>query len=523
MARQAPVVRTASGDVEGVWRAHTWPDGTVTEFSTFRGIPYAAAPVGDARFDAPRPAEPWDGVRAAHAFGPTPQLYSPYEPARIPEPSIPGVDTLSVNVTTPDPSADAKLPVLMWIHGGGFIAGSAASPWYVGEAFARDGVVTVTASYRLGFEGFGWVDGAVNNRAVLDWIAALTWVRDNISAFGGDPDRVTIAGQSAGGAAVMRLLTLPDAQPLFRAAMAISPGEPSLSLARAWRAAGRVAAAVGAAPYLEAMRDVDPLALFNARDHFRPAPADLLTRLAIRAYRPMLPGPVVDGDVVPQSVDAALIAGVGGDKTLYMGSTAHEFNEQALPFAPLFIGQAQAPLLERAGLSKDLATRLVGSAGGPQGWAVGQLITDATFRCHVANWGFCERVPPPPRGSTTSAGSRVHQECTGLRIASTCRSALTPLGPTGWPRPRASRHRRSSPTRFTAIGWEWCAARRSLRITATASRRSSTATTRPGARRSAPTRWSASWRPTSTSERPRALAGWGRPAHVRAVLRPRFR
>jgi para-nitrobenzyl esterase len=135
------------------------------------------------------------------------------------------------------------------------------------------------------------------------------------------------------------------------------------------------------------MRDVDPLALFNARDHFRPAPADLLTRLAIRAYRPMLPGPVVDGDVVPQSVDAALIAGVGGDKTLYMGSTAHEFNEQALPFAPLFIGQAQAPLLERAGLSKELATRLVGSAGGPQGWAVGQLITDATFRCHVANWG----------------------------------------------------------------------------------------------------------------------------------------
>lgn len=381
------MVRTASGDVEGVWRAHTWPDGTVTEFSTFRGIPYAAAPVGDARFDAPRPAEPWDGVRAAHAFGPTPQLYSPYEPARIPEPSIPGVDTLSVNVTTPDPSPDAKLPVLVWIHGGGFIAGSAASPWYVGEAFARDGVVTVTASYRLGFEGFGWVDGAVNNRAVLDWIAALTWVRDNISAFGGDPDRVTIAGQSAGGAAVMRLLTLPAAQPLFRAAMAISPGEPSLSLARAWRAAGRVAAAVGAAPYLEAMRDVDPLALFNARDHFRPAPADLLTRLAIRAYRPMLPGPVVDGDVVPQSVDAALIAGVGGDKTLYMGSTAHEFNEQALPFAPLFIGQAQAPLLERAGLSKDLATRLVGSAGGPQGWAVGQLITDATFRCHVANWG----------------------------------------------------------------------------------------------------------------------------------------
>ena len=129
--------------------------------------------------------------------------------------------------------------MLVWIHGGGFIAGSAASPWYVGEAFARDGVVTVTASYRLGFEGFGWVEGAVNNRAVRDWLAALEWVRENIAAFGGDPARVTIAGQSAGGAAVMQLLTMPAAQHLFRAVLAISPGDPSVSLARATRAAGK--------------------------------------------------------------------------------------------------------------------------------------------------------------------------------------------------------------------------------------------------------------------------------------------
>ena len=303
------MVQTASGTVEGLWHSRQWPDATVTEFATFRGMPFAKAPVGALRFDAPQPAEPWEGVRDAHDFGPTPQLYSPYDPARIPEPSIPGEDTLTVNVTTPSPGADAALPVLVWIHGGGFIAGSAASPWYVGEAFARDGVVTVTASYRLGFEGFGWVEGAVNNRAVRDWLAALEWVQENIAAFGGDPARVTIAGQSAGGAAVMRLLTMPAAQHLFRAVLAISPGDPSVSLARATRAAGRVASAVGAAARLESIADVDPLAIYDARDSFNPRPKDLLNRLAIRGFRPMLPGPVVDRTLVPDTVDAALGCG----------------------------------------------------------------------------------------------------------------------------------------------------------------------------------------------------------------------
>ncbi len=99
--------------------------------------------------------------------------------------------------------------MLVYIHGGGFVAGSPASPWYDGAAFNRDGVVTVSVSYRLGFEGFGWIDGAPHNRGVLDWILALEWVRDNIAGFGGDPSRVTIAGQSAGGGAVLTLLGMP--------------------------------------------------------------------------------------------------------------------------------------------------------------------------------------------------------------------------------------------------------------------------------------------------------------------------
>ena len=414
------MVRTASGEVEGVWRAsHSalGPDAGVTEFATFRGIPFAAAPVGDARFDAPRPPTPWDGVRAAHQFGATPQLYSPWDPPRIPEPSIPGQDTLTVNVTTPEPSAAAKLPVLVWIHGGAFVAGSAASPWYVGEAFARDGVVTVTASYRLGFEGFGWVEGAVNNRAVRDWIAALEWVRANIEAFGGDPSRVTIAGQSAGGAAVMRLLTLPAAQHLFRAVMAISPGDPSVPVARAKRAAHRVATAVNSTPHLESVRDVSPLALYDARDEFAPRPADVLSRLAYRSYRPMLPGPVVDGDLVPQSVDAALVAGVGIDKTLYMGSTAHEFNEQSLPFAPLFPPAQGLALLERTGLTKDLARKLLNEANGEVAWALGQLVSDGTFRCHVANWGVLRAGAAAP---TWVYDFRWESRAPGVRGAAHC-------------------------------------------------------------------------------------------------------
>ena len=302
MVRDSPRLATASGIVEGAWRAWRGPDAVETEFATFRGIPYAKAPVGPLRFAAPVSPEPWEGVRPARDFGPTAQRRSPYDPPRIPEPSIPGDETLTINVTTPDPSPEAKLPVLVWIHGGGFIGGSHASPWYVGEAFARDGVVTVSFGYRLGFEGFAWVEGADNNRGVRDWIAALEWVRDNIAAFGGDPAQVTIGGQSAGAAAVMQLLTMPAAQDLFRAGLAISPSDPSLPLARARRGANRVAGAAGATAYIESVMYVDEMRLFEAHGSWRPRAEDPLSRLAIRSYRPMLPAPVVDGDLIPVTV-----------------------------------------------------------------------------------------------------------------------------------------------------------------------------------------------------------------------------
>jgi para-nitrobenzyl esterase len=211
------VVETPSGAVRGVWR---------TGSAAFLGIPFAEPPVRELRFGAPVPRSPWSGVRDAVGYAPTPQRKALMEITTIPEPSIPGEDVLTLNVFTPRPrpsNADERpLPVLVYVHGGGYVAGSPASPWYDGGAFNRDGVVTVTVSYRLGFDGFGWLPDAPANRGVLDWLLALEWARDSIGAFGGDPGRVTVAGQSAGGGAVMTLLTMPRARGLFSGAASIS-------------------------------------------------------------------------------------------------------------------------------------------------------------------------------------------------------------------------------------------------------------------------------------------------------------
>ena len=234
----APIVATSRGAVRG---------SREEDVCVFRGIPYARPPVGELRFRPPVPPEPWDGVRDATRFGRRHiQVYDPVEgplmhaSARQPE----GDDCLNLNVWTPDPTAGG-LPVLVWIHGGSLKFGAGSDELYDGSTFARDGVVTVTLNYRLHPAGYLYVPGRPGAGAfgLLDQIAALEWVRDNIAAFGGDPARVTVAGESAGGHSVGALLGAPAARGLFRRAIPQSGASSFDVLARGRRRPRRRGAA----------------------------------------------------------------------------------------------------------------------------------------------------------------------------------------------------------------------------------------------------------------------------------------
>jgi para-nitrobenzyl esterase len=211
--------------VDGGLIANAVPDGA--GIRSFRGIPYAAAPVGSLRWHAPQPPESWQGVRPVDRFGPACAQSSEFSnPTDAPEGY--SEDCLSVNVTTPARSAGERLPVLVWIHGGAYVVGSSASPGLDGENLAVRGLVVVTMNYRLGALGFlahpelsrESPVGASGNYGILDQIAALRWVHAHIAAFGGDPDRIAIAGHSAGSTSVNVLMASPLARGLFAFAIA---------------------------------------------------------------------------------------------------------------------------------------------------------------------------------------------------------------------------------------------------------------------------------------------------------------
>lgn len=322
MTAEAAVVRTASGQVRGRVR----PDCLA-----FRGIPYAAAPVGPLRFAAPEPHPGWQGVREALANGPTPSLGPTGDTYSIPEPVVAGEEILNLNVFTPSADPQAKLPVYLWVHGGGFVGGSPGGEWFDGGSFARSGIVTVAVTYRLGFEGYGHVPGAPDNRALLDMIAALQWVRENIAAFGGDPDHVTLGGQSAGGSAALALLVSPRAQGLFRAVVCHSGPLPDIPLTAAEQVGSEMARACAVSEHSPAgWRDVpreEIVAAERARDR-----GDLLSAARdlnrlLRGREPITDfGPVIDGDVVPDDPLTAIRAGADAPVPLLIGCTSHEFN-----------------------------------------------------------------------------------------------------------------------------------------------------------------------------------------------------
>lgn len=331
----APVVHTDRGAVRGLTRKN----GS----SAYLGIPFAAPPVGDRRFAAPAVHPLWEDVLPANRYGATPQR-SPLLPVTtIPEPSIPGMSTLNINVFTPAPcDTQAKLPVFVWIHGGGYVAGSPASPWYDGRAFNRDGVITVTLSYRLGFDGFGWVEGtnAPLNRGLLDQIAALEWVQKNIAAFGGDPSRVTIGGQSAGGGSVQTLLVSPRAYGLFRGAISHSAATAGMDIASAQKHAHDFAQLLGVSPNLEGWRSVSGERIaaqereLNSFESFSGLSAEPDVTEMIEILRSgnsdSVPGvvwsPVIDGDIVPVAVRTAIeTGGAAAHIPLLVGGTRNEF------------------------------------------------------------------------------------------------------------------------------------------------------------------------------------------------------
>jgi para-nitrobenzyl esterase len=264
--------------------------------AVFRGIPYASLPL---RLEAPGPVESWPGVRECVSFGPPPPQSGAFGTAASASATAGDHGWLTVNVWSPD--LGGRAPVLVWIQGGAYAFGTSGLPEYDGSTLARGGVVLVTFNYRVGLEGFGHVDGKPDNRGLLDQVAALEWVRADIEHFGGDPERVTVFGQSAGGGSVAALLAMPRATGLFHRAIAQSVPGTFFTPRLAADITRACAAELGVEP--GDLATVDPELLPVASDAVADAMAGDVERYARRwgraAHALVLFAPVVDGDVLP--------------------------------------------------------------------------------------------------------------------------------------------------------------------------------------------------------------------------------
>jgi para-nitrobenzyl esterase len=377
-----PTVRTSGGTVRGTSR-----DGV----HAFLGIPFAAPPFGPRRFAAPQPPERWDGVRPATEYGPTapkPPYAPPYD-LLLPEPRIPGEDCLNLNVWTPDPGASG-LPVFVWIHGGAFVNGSGAVPVYDGATFARDGVVCVTTNYRLGADGFlHFADDGAPNRGLLDQVAALRWVQENIAAFGGDPARVTVGGESAGAMSVASLLAMPSARGLFGRAVAQSgAGHHALTAATATRIGGYLAERLGVPATREALAAVPVDRLVAAQQALAaevalaPDPA----RYGEVAVNAMAFEPVVDGDVLPDLPIRAIAGGSARDVAVLVGANRDEHRLFLVPNGVADLVTDQLLELAAAGYGLPAGRALEVYRGARPGATAGELLADV-----ATDWFF--RVP----------------------------------------------------------------------------------------------------------------------------------
>jgi para-nitrobenzyl esterase len=306
-----PHVRLTSGSVRG---------RTEDGLAVFRGMPFARPPVGGLRLAAPMPVEPWDGVREAVAFGPPPP-----QSRVLGAPAARDTDGnwLTVNVWSPDLGA-GRLPVMVWIQGGGYVYGWSGDPLFDGAALARLGVVVVTFNYRLSAEGFGHFDGAPANRGLLDQVAALRWVQDTIAAFGGDPRRVTVFGESAGAGSIAALMAMPVATGLFQRAITQSVPGLYFSEGLATDIAAATAGKLGLPPSARELARLPPSRLNDAADEVAGTMA-ANPRWGQAAYLQAPFAPVVDGDVLPAVPWQALADGAAPGIELIVGHTRDEY------------------------------------------------------------------------------------------------------------------------------------------------------------------------------------------------------
>lgn len=373
---ESPVVTLPAGAVRGA------NDGAIERFV---GIPYAAPPTGERRFAAPQPVEPWSGERDCTLPGPNaPQRIRGFPgldvQVLIGKGWVEGDDYLTLNLWRPA-RATGPLPVMVFIHGGGFVVGSKDAPVQDGSTFARDGVICVTINYRMGIDGFLPIPGVPTNLGLRDQIAALAWVRDNIAAFGGNPGNVTVFGESAGAMSLANLIASPLAKGLFRRAIIESGhGAMTRDIAVARRLVGKLARLLGVsadkpgfASVLPGERMIDaiekvnmPTTRIDLRDATGLEPVFGISRFV----------PVHGDDVLPQRPLDALKNGAGAEVDVLIGTNAEEMN---LYLVPTGVRDKLGRLLSWFVLRRSIpkAWAILKAYGMGTGKKPGQALTDA--------------------------------------------------------------------------------------------------------------------------------------------------
>ena len=425
-----PTVSTAQGKLAGT---------LADDVAVFRGVPYAAPPLGALRWAPPAPHPGWAGVRDAAKDGPAPpQLPSRLERVmgRVDFANGQGEDCLTLTISAPWPASGGKRPVMVFFHGGAWMSGAGSLSLYGGAELARfaDAVV-IGVNYRLGALGYLHVPelpaaGSGANYGLLDHVAALAWVRDNIASFGGDPANVTIFGQSAGGGSIATLMEMPDAVKLFRRAILQSAAVmPHVTPDAARRVTDEVLKALGLdRARIAALREVPVAKLLDAQ------------RAAMMAIgKPTDPTPVYrmvhDGKVLTTDPPAGVAAGRAKGIDVMIGTTRDEVHA-------FFINNDAFANIDRAGMANALKPAAGTRAPRPSS-------TPTRSACPVPRRRRCSRPSRPTRCSacprcasprrragtrapmsTASTGSRPRRRPTAPRIASSCPScsAISPIG-----------------------------------------------------------------------------------------------